>query len=249
VASAHNTGAKPWGKGQKQLSARAGGWWAEPQQGVFLHVLSFLLTAFWLTLAAPVRAREGPLPVPPARNRAGEEAGSAETAGAAREGLAGQIESALAKGDLTAAQRLVPSLLRQPGVPADALLQTGVTLAQHDLYSEAAEVFGRCVKDYPQVFEGYYNLALAELALGRYSAALATLKRAPHASAPEEVPRSYLRGKIELALQQDTEAERDLSAAFAAAPPREPVGIAQSDLPGGIRNFPFLQRYSATSER
>ena len=116
---------------------------------------------------------------------------------------------------------LVPKLLALPKPSADALLRTGVNLAQHELYAEATEIFGRCVKDEPGLFEAYYNLALAELALRQYPAALSTLQRAPRASPPEEVARTYLRGKVELALGQEALAERDLAAAFASAPQEE----------------------------
>jgi tetratricopeptide (TPR) repeat protein len=116
---------------------------------------------------------------------------------------------------------LVPELLTEPRLPADTLLRTGVGLAEHDLYMEAAKVFGRCVKDFPQLFEGYYNLALAELALKKDPEALATLTKAPRTTEIGEVARTYLRGKIEAALGKNAEAERDLTAAFAAAPREE----------------------------
>jgi tetratricopeptide (TPR) repeat protein len=135
--------------------------------------------------------------------------------------LGNQIEDALAKGDSNAARKLVPEFLVEPRLPADTLLRTGVSLAEHDLYPEAANVFGRCVKDFPQLFEGYYNLALAELALRKYSEALATLAKAPSSAESGELARTYLRGKIETALGKNAEAERDLAAAFAAAPREE----------------------------
>jgi tetratricopeptide (TPR) repeat protein len=135
--------------------------------------------------------------------------------------LGKQIQDSLAKGDLAAAQRLVPEFLHQPRLPIDTLLPTGVSLAQYELYPEAADVFGRCVNDFPNLFEGYYNLALAELALRKYPEALATLAKAPRTAPAGEVARTYLRGKIEAALGKSVEAERDLSAAFAAAPREE----------------------------
>ena len=99
-----------------------------------------------LAIAVEAWARHGLRSVPSRRNMAGEQAGNA-----------------LAKGDLNAARRLVPKFLQEPGITADSLLQIGVNLAQHDLYSEASEVFRRCAKDHPEVFEGYYNLSLAQL--------------------------------------------------------------------------------------
>jgi tetratricopeptide (TPR) repeat protein len=135
--------------------------------------------------------------------------------------LANHIEEALAKGDSNAVQKLVPKFLAQPRLPADTLLRTGVSLAEHDMYSEAARVFERCVRDSPQLFEGYYNLAFAELALKKNPEALATLAKTPRFTEFSEVARTYLRGKIEAALGKNAEAERDLATAFAAAPREE----------------------------
>jgi tetratricopeptide (TPR) repeat protein len=115
----------------------------------------------------------------------------------------------------------VPEFLAEPRLPVDTLLGVGVSLAEHDLYSEAAKVFERCVKDFPRLFEGYYNLALAELALREFPEALATLAKAPPAKQSGEVARTYLRGKIEAGLGKYAEAERDLTTAFAAAPQEE----------------------------
>src|SRR5271157_5396070 len=120
-----------------------------------------------------------------------------------------QIEEALAKGETDTVRKLLADFLTEPRVPAEILLRTGASLAEHDLYPEAAKVFDRAVKDFPQLFEGYYNLALAELALREFSDALATLAKAPPTSPSGEVARSYLRGKIEAALGKNTEAERD----------------------------------------
>jgi tetratricopeptide (TPR) repeat protein len=132
-----------------------------------------------------------------------------------------QIEEALAKGETDTVRKLLADFLTEPRVPAETLLRTGASLAEHDLYPEAAKVFDRAVKDFPQLFEGYYNLALAELALRESSDALATLAKAPPTAPSGEVARSYLRGKIEAALGKNTEAERDLAAAFTAAPREE----------------------------
>lgn len=150
-----------------------------------------------------------------------EQVGNGKVAQTPPTSLANQIEEALAKGDSNAVRKLVPDFLTEPRLPADTLLRTGVSLAEHELYSEAAKVFERCVKDFPQLFEGYYNLALAELALRRFSEALATLAKAPRTTQSGEVARTYLRGKIEAGLGRNAEAERDLAAAFAAAPREE----------------------------
>ncbi len=150
-----------------------------------------------------------------------EQTASGIFAEAAQRSLEDQIEEALAKGDTSTVRKLVPEFLAEPRVPAEILLRTGAGLAEQDLYTEAAAVFERSVKDFPQLFEGYYNLALAELALKEYSHALATLAKAPPTAPSGEVARSYLRGKIEAALEKNTEAERDLAAAFTAAPTEE----------------------------
>jgi tetratricopeptide (TPR) repeat protein len=184
-----------------------------------------LLTLFLLTITSEVGAQEGP-PLPPSlRNMAGSEGGRAEAAPTSADDLAREIETALAKGDVIATQNLVPRFLQTPGLTADSLLRIGVNLAQHDLYSEASEVFRRCTSDHPEVFEGFYNLALAQLALQQPRDALETVARAPHVSPPEEIARTYLRGKIEVSLQKNAEAERDLSAAFTAAPQEENFGL------------------------
>jgi Flp pilus assembly protein TadD len=135
--------------------------------------------------------------------------------------LEGQIEDALARGNLDSVRMLVPKFLAEPSVSADTLMRTGVNLAQHELFLEAAGVFGRCVEDSPALFDGYYDLALAELALQKYLDALATIQKAPRASPRQEVAREYLRGKIESAVGQDAQAEQDLASAFAAAPQEE----------------------------
>ena len=202
------------------------GWLPESRGGLFLSLMScLLLTAFPLTIASEAWAQEGPPPAPSQPTRAGGQKGKAEAGQASPDDLACEIERSLTRGDLSAAGRLVSRFLQEPRLTADILLRIGVNLAQHDLYSEASEVFSRCAKDHPAVFEGYYNLSLAQLGLQQPQDALATLARAPPASPPKEIARTYLRGKIELALLQDAEAERDLSAAFAAAPQEENFGL------------------------
>ena len=199
---------------------------AERRYTAFWGTLSgIFLIALLLAIAVEAWAQDAARPVPSPRNMAGGQEANAKAAQAPAEPLIIQIAGALAKGDSNAARRLVSRFLQESGLTADSLLQIGVNLAQHDLYSEASEVFRRCAKDHPEVFECYYNLSLAQLALQQPREALATLAKAPHVSPSEEVERTYLRGKIELALEQDAEAERDLSAAFAAAPQEENFGL------------------------
>ena len=188
---------------------------AGPQRQALLGGLTLLLVGL-SSITAAAQARQDPPPTPGIAG--GRPVVKGQNPGGA---LDKRIEDLLARGDSNAARKLVPEFLAQPRVPADTLLRTGVALAQHDLYAEAAEVFGRSVKDFPSQFEGYYNLALAELALKKYSEALATLAQAPHGSQTEEVARTYLRGKTEMALGKNAEAERDFTAAFTAAPQEE----------------------------
>jgi tetratricopeptide (TPR) repeat protein len=168
------------------------------------------------------QASKSTIPVLPRTGSAArEQAAGDNTDKASPQLLANQIGEALAKGDTTSVRKLLPEFLTAPRLPADTLLRTGASLAQQDLYSEAAKVFERCVKDFPQFFEGYYNLALAELALRQFPAALNTLAKAPRTTESGEVARTYLRGKIEAAIGRNEEAERHLAAAFAAAPTEE----------------------------
>ena len=189
-------------------------------------LLRFLfVAALWLAATTEAPVREGLLAAPLPRGIAGTQAASNDSNRAPSNELVDQIEEALSKEDRVAARRLVPKLLEEPGLTVDILLRTGIHLAQHDLYSESSELFGRCTRDHPAVFEAFYNLSLAQLALRRPQDALATLAKVSHTSPEEETARTYLRGKIELALQKDTEAERDLAAAFAAAPQEENVAL------------------------
>ena len=199
---------------------------AVPRYGMLIAILTCLpLTTFVQTITSEVRAQEGPQPAPSQRNSAGDQARIAEAPHTSTDSLVVQVGNALARGELDSARGLVPKLLQVPGLTADVLLQVGVSLAQHDLYSEASRVFRRCTTDHPEVFEGFYNLSLAQLALQRPQDALETLAKAPRASPSGELARTYLRGKIESALRLDAEAERDLSAAFAAAPQDENFGL------------------------
>lgn len=139
--------------------------------------------------------------------------------------LEAQIEAALEKGDADSARSLLPRFLAEPRLSSDALLRTGIAVAQREMFPEAVQVFKRCVDTYPGLFEGYYNLALAEFATREYSSALAVLEKAPHTSPNQEVARTYLRGKIELARGENAPGRHDLAAAFADAPQEENYGI------------------------
>lgn len=143
------------------------------------------------------------------------------SAGVSPQSLQAALDAALAKGQTEKAREILAELLRRPRLESDVLLQAGVKLAQLELYVEASQAFARCVQDYPELFEGHCNLALAELALGKFPEALAAIEKAPDISKQQEVAGLYLRGKIEDAMGKTREAEQDLSAAFAQAPQEE----------------------------
>jgi tetratricopeptide (TPR) repeat protein len=131
------------------------------------------------------------------------------------------LEQALSRQQVQEARQMLEQLLKHPRIDPDTLLRVGIGLAQRDLYPEAARVFARCVKDHPEIFEAYYNLALAEFAEQKLPEALAVLEGAPHGSKAQDLARLYLRGKIQSVLGKMLEAEHDLSAAFSGAPQQE----------------------------
>src|SRR5439155_3444242 len=162
-----------------------------------------------LALSAPVGGAETP-----SQTRLGSESATARS-------LADSLEGAISQGQSTRAREILSQLLEQAKVDPDLLLKAGVSLAQREWYSEAKQVFTRCVKDYPDLFEGHYNLALADLAMQKNSEALTVLERSPQGTKSQKLARLYLRGKILGALGQPRQAEQDLSAAFSGAPQQE----------------------------
>lgn len=165
----------------------------------------------------------------------------------------GDLEQALTQGQTEKARDLVVRILERPRLNADILLRVGIQLAQHELYAEASQAFARCVKDYPERFEGYYNLALADYALGRFPDALVALRQAPHGSKEEEFGRSYLRGKIQEALGDLSDAERDLAAAFSGNPQEEnyalDLGLFYLRQRAYQRAVPIFERGTAFNSR
>ena len=137
------------------------------------------------------------------------------------ESLAVALERALLTGQNETAHEILSQILKRPRVNADLLLKVGAGLAQSELYAEASQVFARCVRENPGIFEAHYDLALAEFAQQKLPEALAALTDAPLGSRDENLGLLYLRGKIESALGRTSDAERDLSAAFSSAPQRE----------------------------
>lgn len=135
--------------------------------------------------------------------------------------LAAAVERAISEGQNEKTRQALADLLAEPHVELDVLLQTGVKLAEREYYGPAADVFGRAVKDYPRSFEARYNLALADLALHKFTEAQTALEGLDHVSKEQQLAREYMRGKIYFALGQNDKAERALAAAFAGEPQQE----------------------------
>lgn len=100
----------------------------------------------------------------------------------------------------------------------DALLESGVKLAQQERYGEAVELFEKCIARNPASFEAHYNLALALLSLERFPEARQAMESVTVASPREQFARYYLLGKIDAALGKLPEARRELSLAFEGSP-------------------------------
>ena len=132
-----------------------------------------------------------------------------------------KIDKALEQGASEQATRALDELLARPQLDSDVLLRVGIHFAQKGLYTQAASAFGRCTRDYPSIFEGHYNLALAELAQKHYAQALAAIRQAPQGSEGEAAASLYLRGKIEADQGRTSEAEQNLSSAFEREPGQE----------------------------
>ncbi len=131
------------------------------------------------------------------------------------------LKTALAEGKNSEAQSQLHSLLKQSQINPDILLKAGIDFAQKGLYDDAALAFGRCAQEHPKIFEAHYDLALAEFGLRHYARAFSVLRSAQARSREEQLRLFYLRGKIENALGQSREADRDLTAAFSADPSNE----------------------------
>ena len=144
---------------------------------------------------------------------------------ASQASLERQINSALSHGKGSLAADALDKLLEDPQLDSGTLLRTGIAFAQRGMYPEAVRAFSRCVRDYPGVFEGHYNLALAELARDHLDKAYAAIDRAPHQSEQESIARIYLRGKIQAGMGRLEQAQEDLAAAFEKDPGRENFGL------------------------
>lgn len=145
--------------------------------------------------------------------------------GPASEALVESLERALSEGKAQKANDLLIEILKRPDPSSDVLLRVGIQFAERELYGEATESFRRCIQEHPDVFEAYYNLALAEIAEQKWEDALTTLEQAPQKSRSQILACSYLRGKVERSQGKITEAKRDLSDAFAGAPQNPTYGM------------------------
>src|SRR5690242_17888489 len=87
-----------------------------------------------------------------------------------------ELDRALAQGHVEKVREALGEILSRPQASQNVLLKAGVALAQREMFEPAAQVFARCVKDYPGSFEAHYNLALADIALRRFDEARAALE-------------------------------------------------------------------------
>ncbi len=139
--------------------------------------------------------------------------------------LVESLEKALSEGKAEKAHDLLTQILKRPRLTSDFLLRVGIQFAERELYGEAAEAFQRCIQEHPEIFEAYYDLALADIAEQKWEAALSILQQAPQQSRAEILACSYLRGKVEDSQGKTSEAEHDLSDAFAGAPQNPTYGM------------------------
>ena len=135
--------------------------------------------------------------------------------------LASTVDREVTESPTDEAQKALAELLARPYVTLDVLLESGAKLAQGDHFEQARSIFARAVKEYPKDFEGHYNLALADIALGRLDEAHATLEAQIELSKDQWLAREYLRGKIYDVTGERVLAERCFMAAFAGAPQQE----------------------------
>jgi tetratricopeptide (TPR) repeat protein len=147
------------------------------------------------------------------------------TAGSPSDALVESLERALSEGKTEKASDLLGQILKRPHLTSDFLLQVGIQFAEREWYASASQIFERCIRDYPEVFEAYYNLVLADIAQQRWQDAVTTLQQTPQKSRSEVLACSYLRGKIEDLQGKTDEAERDFSNAFAGAPQNPSYGM------------------------
>ena len=182
-------------------------------------LLAMALLAFAITaLCASVSPSAASAPASPSTQ-------SGQLPESAPDAVVESLEKALSEGKTENAHDLLIQILKRPHLTSDFLLRVGIQLAERELYGEAAEAFQRCIQEHPEVFEAYYNLALADIAEQKLEAAVATLQHAPQQSRAEVLACSYLRGKVEDLQGKISEAGHDLSDAFAGAPQNPTYGM------------------------
>jgi len=147
------------------------------------------------------------------------------TPGPTSDALLRSLEQALSEGKGEKANDLLVQILQRPKLTSDFLLRVGIQLAEREWYAAAAETFRRCIQEHPEVFEAYYNLALADIAQQKWDDAITTLQHAPQRSRSEVLACSYMRGKAEDSQGKTSEAERDFSVAFEGAPQNPTYGM------------------------
>ena len=85
------------------------------------------------------------------------------------------LKKALSENKQYEAHELLIRVLHRSHLDSDFLLQLGIQFAGHESYEDAARAFDRCIKEYPTIFEAYYNLALADIAQEKWDAAIAAI--------------------------------------------------------------------------
>jgi len=180
--------------------------------GLRSHMFLLRVTLFTCTAVSVAIAQTS---LPPQNDRTPESS----------DALVESLDKALSEGKAERAHDLLLQILKSPHLPSDFLLRVGLQFALRELYADAAEAFQRCIQEHPDVFEAYYNLALGDIDQQKWEAALAILHQAPQQSRAEVLACSYLRGKVEEPLGKTSEAEHDLSEAFAGAPQNPTYGI------------------------
>jgi tetratricopeptide (TPR) repeat protein len=179
-----------------------------------MALLTYAITAVWASASPSAEAIAQASP----STRSGQLPDSSDA-------VVESLGRALSEGKNQKVHDLLIQVWKRPHLSSDFLLRVGIQLAQRELYGEAANAFQRCIQEHPEVFEAYYNLALADIAEQRWEAAVATLQQAPQQSRAEILACLYLRGKVEDLQGKTSEAEHDLSEAFAGAPQNPTYGM------------------------
>lgn len=172
---------------------------------------------------APLRLAAASLPSSSRRISAGARSGTAQNV----DDLLQQMQAALDTNSVSVLRSLsarLANLRVSQALSSDQWLNAGRILATAGLYADAALLFGYCTDQHPNEFACHNNLVLAELEAGRPKAAFAGLNRIPPGQR-QQPAFHYLRGKVEAALGNHADAERELAAAVAGAPGEENYSV------------------------